>query len=60
MNAKKCDRCGKYFDSNNHYLILKAKPIIDLTEPMFGNEYDLCESCQQDFNNFMNSYKKEG
>lgn len=60
MNAKKCDRCGKYFDLNNHYLELKTKPIIDQTEPMFGFEFDLCKDCQQDFKDFMNNYKKEG
>jgi len=60
MNAKKCDRCGRYFDLKGHYLELKAKPIIDLTGPMFGSEYDLCETCQQDFNDFINNFKKEG
>lgn len=60
MNAKKCDRCGRYFKCDDNYLELTVRPIIERTTPMFGNEYDLCESCREDFNNFINPYKREG
>lgn len=63
MNAKKCDRCGRYFECDDNYLEIRVKLIIDKTSPMFGEEYDLCESCQENFDNFMNPtlpYEKEG
>ena len=59
MNAKKCDRCGKYFDETEEYLGIEITHIVDNWRSR-GFEFDLCKDCQQDFKNFTNNYKKEG
>lgn len=56
MNAKKCDRCGVFFEEGTDYLILKEKVVT--SDFLFGNEYDLCPICQKDFYNFLNKYKE--
>ncbi len=57
MNAKKCDRCGVFFNIHDNHLILKEEKI---TGPLysFKNKYDLCLMCQEEFYNFMNNYKE--
>lgn len=57
MNAKKCDRCGVFFEPHD-YLILKEKRIVSNTSPMFPREYDLCLTCNEEFYDFLNKYKE--
>lgn len=42
MNAKKCDRCGRYYDKNvrQSYILAKQQVLSDLTERI-----DLCKQC---------------
>lgn len=51
MDAKKCDRCGNFYEWQWQYeqpnLILKEKSYI----------IDLCPSCQQKLENFYNYYR---
>ena len=57
MNAKKCDRCGVFFEAHD-YLILKEQPIINDSTRMFPREYDLCKICEEEFYAFLNKYKE--
>lgn len=56
MNAKKCDRCGVFFEEGTDYLILKEKVVTN--DFLFGKEYDLCPICQEEFYKFLNKYKE--
>ena len=38
-NAKKCDRCGKYYDKNDHKIWLYT------ASPDARNALDLCDEC---------------
>ncbi len=52
MNAKKCNRCGTYYDENSKILLLGT----DKSE-LYGFEtIDLCEICSQEFEKWL---KKE-
>lgn len=42
-DAKKCDRCGKYYDGGN------LKFHIYDHNPAFCNPFDLCEKCETEF-----------
>ena len=64
-NAKKCDRCGDYYDANTKYEIpsyLNTRHAIGIstlvscnfscpTEP--GISYDLCDKCLESFYNWL-------
>ena len=64
-NAKKCDRCGNYYDANTKYEIpsyLDTRYAIGIstlvsfdfnceTEP--GISYDLCDKCLESFYNWL-------
>ena len=64
-NAKKCDRCGDYYDANTKYEIpsyLNTRHAIGIstlvssdlnypTEP--GIRYDLCDKCLESFYNWL-------
>ncbi len=41
-DAKKCDRCGKYYDENNRKMWLYNG------NPNYTNPLDLCEKCVTD------------
>ena len=52
MNAKKCDRCGEYYDRDKNTVIgictdLKRALIVALGCDEEAN-YDLCESCAEE------------
>lgn len=48
MNAKKCDRCGKFYDyAPNKFAAIQRDTFCNI-------EYDLCEECQNDLKQFMN------
>ena len=68
MNAKKCDRCGKFYDfyniecSGNKKKFSKRFNSIDVVRRnMEGGtvanyiKFDLCPDCMADFENFMSS-----
>lgn len=44
MDAKKCDRCGKYYDYD---------PKVNIDVSVDGYEYDLCPRCEDDLNAFI-------
>lgn len=58
MQAKKCDRCLKYFEPRD-FIILKTKSVISGTYSILEHEYDLCEDCQKEFYDFLDGYKEE-
>lgn len=59
MNAKKCDRCGKYYETENSVTIqyvygqVKFVPFIGLCPEK--TTYDLCADCAEEFQEWMNS-----
>lgn len=57
MDVKKCDRCGDVFDIDG-YLLINKKYITKVARSIFGNNYDLCEKCKEEFYDFMNKYKE--
>ena len=67
-SAKKCDRCGKYYDANifhnprsveqdyRHIGGVKTSVV----EGMWTDEsFDLCDYCIDDFYNFINEFKEK-
>lgn len=61
----KCDRCGKvYIKNSNHWVYDKVNDIVHGVR-LLGTgiarepEYDLCDSCIRDFQDFMDYDKKE-
>lgn len=56
-NAKRCDRCGKYYDENYHDRYIMGHTIIQLrlaTElPNNYRPYDLCDCCFDDLYDFL-------
>ena len=63
--AKKCDRCGKFYE---HYLkskLVQNNAIRRLYKNEYGNissqdnTIDLCENCMSEFENFMLLKEKE-
>lgn len=59
MNAKKCDRCGKYFNEDEKYYEIHVKPCIDRTTVMLGNYYDFCDECSKKFDKFVKEQRYE-
>lgn len=53
-NAKKCDRCGKYFDRSNFWLVIKDDNLFHCDE-----DKDLCQECCEEFNKWFNKFKNE-
>lgn len=55
-NAKKCDRCGKYYDRNLEcYAPGTVASGVSFTrvDGYIGLKFDLCDSCIIDFKKFM-------
>lgn len=58
-DAKKCDRCGKYYDSNSisHGLVWTGGYLTGLvvtTDANNGDSFDLCDDCIGDLLYFLN------
>lgn len=51
MNAKKCDRCGKYFEKDNEYLEFELINHEENWETLPA-KVDLCKECKKDFISF--------
>lgn len=49
--AKKCDRCGTYHDGLINRLTTTGHTLLD------EHEYDLCDECRDEFEDFMNGVK---
>jgi hypothetical protein len=49
--AKKCDRCGTYHDGLINRLTTTGHMLLD------EHEYDLCDECKGEFEDFMNGVK---
>ena len=63
-NAKKCDRCGKYYDENTRFKSNNcryAQRVSSVTEITVGGyhykNYDLCDDCIADFRAFISGRK---
>ena len=63
-NAKKCDRCGKYYDENTRFKSSKCcygQCVSSVTEITVGGyhykNYDLCDDCIADFRAFISGSK---
>ena len=57
MNAKRCDRCGKYYTAeapiqNRKYSIIKN------LRSLGSNTLDLCKDCQEKLNIFVEETRK--
>lgn len=71
MNAKKCDRCGRFYEEYGDYLadgknydIEKSSMIRVGTETITGkficeNHFDLCPKCMSELNEFLGYEKPE-
>lgn len=69
-NAKKCDRCGEYFDFNNYITVLletdpdynnsKKKLNITVDQP-YGSStpVDLCPKCVEEFATWWNHIDRD-
>lgn len=59
--ARKCDRCGKFYEKNrvkwffNGGSITRGINVINKNN-LISAEYDLCDSCIEDFRDFMVNY----
>lgn len=63
MNAKKCDRCGNYYDHDaNTKIALNPKLDGVLVNTAFGFDceyiYDLCDDCAESFDKWMHPKEK--
>lgn len=63
-NAKKCDRCGKYYENNEEHRFIHSGKIIGMVKKVSADgtnsiSYDLCDSCLTDFGLFMDGLKIE-
>ena len=63
-NAKKCDRCGKYYDENTRFKSHNCRysqHVSSVTEMTAGGyhykNYDLCDDCIADFRAFVSGRK---
>lgn len=63
-NAKKCDRCGKYYDENVRFKVNSngyRQNLSSVTEMATGGyhwkNYDLCDDCISDFKSFIGGRK---
>lgn len=54
-NAKKCDRCGKYYDQNKKYLLGREHVIgIRFESPnKYNDRIDLCDECLEKIEEFL-------
>lgn len=61
-NAKKCDRCGNYYDENKTkpreltggYVMAKLKTLTHASATSYTDEvFDLCDECLGKFYSFM-------
>lgn len=50
MNAKKCDRCGKFYEKPNVKSDIK---VIKYTHPCGECFIDLCDECQKKLEDFL-------
>ena len=56
-NAKKCDRCGSYFDPPNGYT---KRYFIGLYRPMYSDMmFDLCPVCRDLLDEWFNSERND-
>lgn len=62
MDAKQCDRCGKYFTPSTKDAV-GVIPVTDekynLTPYIFTERKDLCPDCIKSYNEWLNSGQKE-
>ena len=64
-NAKKCDRCGSYYDKNQKFRL--KNPLGDLADGIaftgakgnVSNQFDLCDDCIEQVYNFLGGVKLE-
>lgn len=61
MNAKKCDRCGKYYCGGDTASVTLTNGVNNFARTMFKwdlnpkeKSYDLCENRIEEFNKWMN------
>ncbi len=54
MNAKKCDRCGNFFETSNGLILEYLSEVAWIPD----EKYDLCPKCQEEFYKFLNKYKE--
>lgn len=62
--ARKCDRCGKFYEKNSVKWWLDGGSItrginIIGSNNLISADYDLCDSCIEDFRDFMVNYDDE-
>lgn len=55
MDAKRCDKCGTFFDTSEDYTVLSYKKIGSI----FSQTVDLCEKCSEKFVDFLVSDRKD-
>ena len=58
--AMKCDRCGKFYEKNRvkwncEGSIARGIDVVNINS-LIAVEYDLCDSCIEDFRAFMDHY----
>lgn len=63
MNIKKCDRCGKYYDREKNTTVTvglnSTNSVVELLSYYYGENYDLCEECAEEFKAWMNIDEKK-
>ena len=63
--AKKCDRCGKYYDDyafdggEYNYVTIGRRRFSNDKEVFQGGIKDLCWECMQEFYDFLNRFAEE-
>ena len=61
--AKKCDRCGKYYDGNTRFPVdqhgdIYIESVMTMTTGGYHyKNYDLCDDCIKDFKKFITGRK---
>lgn len=58
MNAKRCDRCGKYYAVEAPFQNIKYSIIIKNLRSLGSGTLDLCKDCQEKLNIFMEETRK--
>jgi len=68
MNAKKCDRCGKFYDTYS-YPVTQKGPYrhgngLELENEVWGNNhyierFDLCKDCMDELEDFLGFNKEK-
>lgn len=60
-NAKKCDRCGKFYDPNESTFKKDVSQFkLAKLKNCFERELDLCQNCQYELKNWMNKTQFDG